>query len=50
MIGRQLPFFSVLVSFRLIWAFGGFRGMMEIWPAILACGVSFAVAQFLVSN
>ncbi|WP_029354152.1 L-lactate permease [Bosea sp. 117] len=50
MIGRQLPFFSLLVPFWLIWAFAGWRGMMEIWPAILVCGVSFAVPQFLVSN
>jgi len=50
MIGRQLPFFSVLVPFWLIWAFAGFRGMREIWPAVLVAGVSFAVPQFLVSN
>jgi lactate permease len=50
MIGRQLPFFSVLVPFWLIWAFAGWRGMLEIWPAILVTGVSFAVPQFIVSN
>jgi len=50
MIGRQLPFFSVLVPFWLIWAFAGFRGMIAIWPAILVAGVSFAIPQFLVSN
>lgn len=50
MIGRQLPFFSVMVPFWLIWAFAGFRGMREIWPAILVAGVSFAIPQFLVSN
>jgi len=50
MVGRQLPFFSVLVPFWLIWAFAGFRGMKEIWPAVLVAGVSFAVPQFLVSN
>ncbi|MFL6716236.1 MAG: L-lactate permease [Burkholderiaceae bacterium] len=50
MIGRQLPFFSVLVPFWLIWAFAGFRGMREIWPAILVAGVSFAIPQFVVSN
>jgi lactate permease len=50
MIGRQLPFFSVLVPFWLIWAFAGFRGMRDIWPAILVAGVAFAVPQFLVSN
>jgi lactate permease len=50
MIGRQLPFFSVLVPFWLIWAFAGFRGMLAIWPAVLVAGVSFAMPQFLVSN
>lgn len=50
MIGRQLPFFSLLVPFWLIWAFAGRKAMMEIWPAILVTGVSFAVPQFLVSN
>ena len=50
MIGRQLPFFSVMVPFWLIWAFAGFKGMREIWPAILVAGVSFAIPQFIVSN
>jgi len=50
MIGRQLPFFSVMVPFWLIWAFAGRKGMWEIWPAILVTGVSFAITQFLVSN
>ena len=50
MVGRQLPFFSVIVPFWLIWAFAGFRGMRQIWPAILVCGVSFAVPQYLISN
>jgi lactate permease len=50
MVGRQLPFFSLIVPFWLIWAFAGRRGMLEIWPAILVTGVSFAVPQFLISN
>lgn len=50
MIGRQLPVFSLIVPFWLIWAFAGRKGMMEIWPAILVAGVSFAVPQFLVPN
>jgi lactate permease len=50
MIGRQLPFFSLLVPFWLIWAFAGRKAMWEIWPAILVTGASFAVSQFLVSN
>ena len=50
MIGRQLPFFSVIVPFWLIWAFVGFRRMLEVWPALLVAGVAFAVPQYLVSN
>ena len=50
MVGRQLPFFSLIVPFWLIWAFAGVKGMKEIWPAILVTGVSFAVPQFLISN
>jgi lactate permease len=50
MAGRILPVFSVLVPFWLIWAFVGFSEMIEIWPAILVAGVSFAVTQFFVSN
>jgi lactate permease len=50
MIGRQLPFFSLLVPFWLIWAFAGRKAMMEIWPAILVTGLSFAIPQYLVSN
>jgi lactate permease len=50
MVGRQLPFFSVLVPFWLLWAFAGWRGMIAVWPAILVTGVSFAIPQFLISN
>ena len=50
MVGRQLPFFSLMVPFWLIWAFAGRKAMMEIWPAILVTGASFALSQFLVSN
>jgi lactate permease len=50
MVGRQLPFFSLLVPFWLVWAFSGFRGMLGVWPAVLVGGGSFAVSQFLVSN
>jgi len=50
MVGRQLPFFSLLVPFWVVWAFAGWRGMMGVWPACLTAGVSFAVPQFLVSN
>ena len=50
MAGRILPFFSLLVPFWLIWAFVGFAEMLEIWPAILVAGASFATSQYFVSN
>ncbi len=50
MVGRQLPFFSVLVPFWVVWAMAGWRGMIGVWPAALVAGVAFAVPQFLVSN
>ena len=50
MVGRQLPFFSLLVPFWVVWAFAGWRGMMAVWPAILVTGVAFAVPQFVISN
>jgi lactate permease len=50
MVGRQLPFFSLIVPFWLIWVFAGFRGMLQVWPAVLLCGLSFAIPQFVVSN
>lgn len=50
MVGRQLPFFSVLVPFWLVWAMAGRKGMLEVWPACMVSGVSFAIMQFLVSN
>ena len=50
MVGRQLPFFSVIVPFWLIAVMAGFKGMREVWPACLTAGVSFAITQFLVSN
>ncbi len=50
MTGRILAPFCIIVPFWLIWAFVGFKGMVEVWPAILVAGVSFAVPQLLVSN
>ncbi|MGJ4910185.1 L-lactate permease [Bradyrhizobium sp. HKCCYLRH2015] len=50
MVGRQLPMFSLIVPFWVIWAFAGWKGMKDVWPAILVTAVSFAVPQFLISN
>jgi lactate permease len=50
MTGRQLPFFSLIVPFWLVWAMAGWRGMREVWPACLVTGASFGLVQFAVSN
>jgi lactate permease len=49
-IGLTLTPFCILVPFWMIWAFAGRKGMMEVWPAILVTGLSFAIPQYLVSN
>ena len=50
MVGRQLLFFSVIVPIWLVTAFAGWRGTMQVMPAVLVAGISFAVPQFLISN
>lgn len=50
MVGRQLPFFSLIVPFWVVWAMVGFSGMLEVWPAALTAGLAFAIPQFLISN
>jgi glycolate permease/lactate permease len=50
MIGRQLPFFSLLIPAYLVVLLAGWRRMLGVWPAVLTAGGTFAVGQFLVSN
>ncbi|HZU81689.1 MAG TPA: lactate permease LctP family transporter [Polyangiaceae bacterium] len=50
MVGRQLPLFSLLIPFWLVWTMAGFRGMLGVWPACLVAGISFAIPQYVVSN
>ncbi len=49
-VGRQLPFFSLVVPFWLVWAMTDFKKMLEVFPACLTAGLSFALVQFFVSN
>jgi len=49
-VGRQLPFFSLIMPFWLVAFFGGFRALRGIWPLALAAGLGLAVPQFLMSN
>ncbi|MEW5899281.1 MAG: L-lactate permease, partial [Bacillota bacterium] len=50
MVGRQLPFLSVLIPFWLILVMAGWKGAKEVLPAILVSGVSFAAMQWFSSN
>ncbi len=50
MAGRILTPFCILVPFWLVCTFAGWGGMLEVWPAILVAGVSFAIPQLLMSN
>jgi L-lactate transport len=50
MAGRQLPLLSMIVPFWVVAMMDGWRGVKETYPAILVCGVSFAVTQFLTAN
>ena len=46
MIGRQLPFVSVFIPFYVIMIMVGWKKTMEVLPAIVVCGVTFALAQW----
>ncbi|MEO7413811.1 MAG: lactate permease LctP family transporter [Opitutaceae bacterium] len=50
MVGRQLPFFSLIVPFWLVWAQVGWRRMIAVWPACLVAGGTFGIMQFVMSN
>jgi lactate permease len=50
MAGRQLPFFSLIIPAWLVWMMAGWRATLAVWPALLVCGGSFALVQFLTAN
>jgi lactate permease len=50
MVGRQTPLLAVLVPLALVYIVDGRRGLRQVWPAALLCGVVFGLAQFVASN
>src|SRR5438034_2484010 len=50
MVGRQLPIFSLIIPAYLVVLYAGWRRMIEVWPAVLTAGATFAIGQFTVSN
>ena len=50
MVGRQLPFFALLLPFYVIGVYAGFRNMLKIWPVLLVAGGTFSLTQFVTAN
>jgi lactate permease len=50
MVGHQLPFISVIIPFYVIVMMTGLKKALEVLPAILVCGVTFALAQWLTAS
>ncbi|MDQ0387430.1 lactate permease [Streptomyces sp. DSM 42143] len=49
-VGRQTPLLALVVPLLLVALVDGRRGLRETWVPALACGVAFAVAQFVAAN
>ena len=41
MVGRQLPFMTIIVLFWIMAIMDGWRGIKETWPAVVVAGGSF---------
>lgn len=50
MVGRQLPFISVIIPFYVIMIMAGWRKTIEVLPAIVVCGITFAVCQWATAS
>jgi lactate permease len=50
MVGRTLPFLSVLIPLYLTVLMAGWKKGIEVWPACLVSGASFAIVQYATSN
>jgi lactate permease len=49
-VGRQLPFLSIIVPLWLVVLMAGWKRAMEVMPAIIVAGVCFAGTQFYTAN
>lgn len=50
MVGRTLPFLSVLIPLYLVILMSGWKKGLAVWPACFVSGGSFAIIQYLSSN
>jgi lactate permease len=47
---RIIAPFCLLVPFWLIWAYAGFRAMLEVWPALLVAGGSYGISLIVIAT
>ncbi len=50
MVGRQTPVLAVFVPLAMVFIVDGKRGLRQVWPAAILCGLVFAVFQYVASN
>lgn len=50
MVGRTLPLVSIFIPFYLVVLMAGWKKGIEVWPACLVSGGSFAIAQYFSAN
>jgi L-lactate transport len=50
MVGRICAMISVIIPTYLVVTMAGWGGAAEVWPAVVACGATFAAVQFGISN
>ena len=50
MVGRLCAMISVVIPMYIVLVMAGWRKTLEVLPAVVICGLSFAAVQFYVSN
>jgi lactate permease len=50
MVGRIVPLTALVLPFWLIRTMTKTRDVLEVWPGLLVCGITFACVQFYWSN
>ena len=50
MVGKILFVMNMIIPFYMVFLLSGWRKILGIIPAIVTCGLSFAITQYLVSN
>lgn len=49
-IARIIAPFCLIIPFWLIWAFAGFRRMLEVWPALLVAGGAYGTSLIFIAT